>query len=113
MTNLTSYAADRKVIIVMPDGGVSFYINAAGDEKAKFEDFIVKDLVAFTDRVLRTIPLPRARAIAGLSMGGYGAAYLGLKHARRYAAIGAFSGAIGFANPRDTSSSTSGVERVS
>ncbi|MEZ5352418.1 MAG: alpha/beta hydrolase family protein [Bryobacteraceae bacterium] len=97
MTNLTHYAADRKVIVVMPDGGVSFYVNAAGDEKAKFEDFIVKDLVAFTDSHYRTVPLPRARAIAGLSMGGYGAAYLGLKHARRYAAIGAFSGAIGFA----------------
>ena len=97
MTNLTGYAARHKVIIVMPDGGLSFYVNAAGDPKAKFEDFIVKDLVAFADSNLRTIPLPRARAIAGLSMGGYGAAFLGLKHRNRYSALGSFSGALSYA----------------
>ncbi|MEZ5400323.1 MAG: alpha/beta hydrolase family protein [Bryobacteraceae bacterium] len=111
MTNLTHYAADRNVIVVMPDGGVSFYVNAAGDEKAKFEDFIVKDLIAFADSNYRTIPLPRARAIAGLSMGGYGAAYLGLKHTRRYSAIGAFSGAIAYARRKGAVGSGEAAQR--
>lgn len=97
MTNLSGYAAEHEVLIVMPDAGRSFYVNSAADPKAKFEDFIVKDLVAYVDSHFRTIPLRRARAVAGLSMGGYGAAFLGLKHYRRFAAIGAFSGAVGIA----------------
>jgi S-formylglutathione hydrolase FrmB len=98
MTNLSGYAAARGILIVMPDGARSFYVNSAADPKAKFEDFIVKDLISYVDSHFRTIPLRRARAIAGLSMGGYGAAFLGLKHYRRFAAIGSFSGAVGIAH---------------
>lgn len=97
MTNLSHYAARRNLIIVMPDGGRSFYVNSAADPQARFEDMIMKDLIPWADRTFRTIPLPRARAVAGLSMGGYGAAFLGLKHWKRFAAIGSFSGALGIA----------------
>ena len=97
MTNLSGYAARHDILVVMPDAGRSFYVNSAADPKAKFEDFIVKDLIPYVDSHFRSIPLPRARAVAGLSMGGYGAAFLGLKHYRRFAAIGAFSGAVGIA----------------
>jgi S-formylglutathione hydrolase FrmB len=98
MTNLSHYAARYQMIIVMPDGSKSFYVNSAADPKAKFEDFIIKDLIPYVDSQFRTIPLPRARAVAGLSMGGYGAAFLGLKHWRRFAAFGSFSGAIGISH---------------
>jgi S-formylglutathione hydrolase FrmB len=98
MTNLSHYAARHRVIVVMPDGSRSFYVNSVAEPKAKFEDYIVKDLIRHVDGHFRTIPLPRARAVAGLSMGGYGAAFLGLKHWRTYAAIGAFSGALGIAH---------------
>jgi putative tributyrin esterase len=98
MTNLTGYAAKLDLIIVMPDAGKSFYVNSVSDPKARFEDFIVKDLIAYVDSHYRTIPLPRCRAIAGLSMGGYGATFLGLKHYKDFAAIGSFSGAVGFAH---------------
>ncbi|MDQ6676523.1 MAG: esterase family protein [Acidobacteriota bacterium] len=94
MTNLSGYASQHRIIIVMPDGSKSFYINSAGDPKAKFEDYISKELIAYTDSHYRSIPLPRARAIAGLSMGGYGAVYLGLKYPGRYSAVGSFSGAL-------------------
>ncbi len=95
MTNLSGYAARHRLIVVMPDAGRSFYVNSAADPKARFEDFIVKDLVEFMDATYRTIPLRRGRAIAGLSMGGYGAMLLGLKHSDTFSAIGAFSGALG------------------
>lgn len=98
MTNLSGYAEKMNMIIVMPDGARSFYINSVSDPKAKFEDFIVKDLMAWTDETFRTIPLRRARAIAGLSMGGYGAALLGTKHFKKYSAIGAFSGVVSLAH---------------
>ena len=98
MTNLSHYAERHHIIVVMPDGSKSFYVNSAADPKAKYEDFIVKDLVAEVDSSFRTIPLPRARALAGLSVGGYGAAFLGLKHYKEFAAFGAFSGALGIAH---------------
>ena len=97
MTNLSGYAAAHEILVVMPDAGRSFYVNSAADPKAKFEDFVIKDLIPYVDSHFRSIPLPRARAVAGLSMGGYGAAFLGLKHYRRFAAIGAFSAAVGIA----------------
>jgi S-formylglutathione hydrolase FrmB len=85
MTNLSGYAAAYPLIVVMPDAGRSFYINSAADPKARFEDFIVKDVVEYVDSHYRTVPLRRARAIAGLSMGGYGATYLGsLSEIERY-----------------------------
>ena len=94
MTNLSGYAAGQQMIIIMPDGGRSWYVNSATDPKAKFEDFIAKELITFTDSAFRTIPLPRARAIAGLSMGGYGASFIGLKYYKKFTAIGTFSGAV-------------------
>jgi len=97
-TNLTAYAAHHDILVVMPDASRSWYVNSAVDPQARFEDFIVKDLVAYVDAHYRTLPLRRSRAVAGLSMGGYGALLLGLKHHRTFAAIGSFSGAIGIAH---------------
>lgn len=78
----------------MPDASRSWYVNSAATPAAKFEDSIIKDLIPFIDSHYRTVPLRRARAVAGLSMGGYGAMFLGLKHSGTFAAIGAFSGAL-------------------
>jgi putative tributyrin esterase len=94
MTNLSGCAARHKLIIVMPDASNSWYVNGVADPKALFEDYIVKDIIGYVDSHYRTVPLPRARAVAGLSMGGYGAVFLGLKHYRLFAAIGTFSGAL-------------------
>ncbi len=98
LTNLSAYAARYRLIIVMPDGSNGWYVNSATDPKAKFEDYIIKDIIPYADKHYRTIPLRRARAIAGLSMGGYGAMFLGLKHPDLFAAIGAFSGAVAIAH---------------
>ncbi len=98
MTNLSGYAAAHSLIIAMPDGSRSFYVNSAADPAARFEDYIVKDVVGYMDSHYRTIPLRHARSIAGLSMGGYGATFLGLKHSRMFSAIGSFSGAVGIAH---------------
>lgn len=97
-SNLTAYGAHHQMIVVMPDGSKSWYVNAAHDDKAKFEDYIAKDLISFVDTHYRTLPVPRARAIAGLSMGGYGAMTVGLKNYKQYAAIASFSGAVDFAH---------------
>jgi putative tributyrin esterase len=95
-TNLSAYATRHQLIIVTPDAGHSWYVNNVSDPKAHFDDFVMKDVIAYVDKNFRTIPEPFARAIGGVSMGGYGAMFLGLEHRDQFAAIGSFSGAVGY-----------------
>jgi len=97
-TNLSAYASRHHLIIVTPEASRGWYVNSVSDQKARFEDFVIKDVVGYMDAHFRTIPEPFARAIAGVSMGGFGATFLGLKHHDMFAAIGSFSGALGAAH---------------
>jgi S-formylglutathione hydrolase FrmB len=83
--------ASRGIIIVTPNAGESWYINSVVDPKARYEDFIVKDLVSYIDSNYRTIATRQGRAIAGVSMGAWGAMLLGLKHHQLFGAVGALS----------------------
>jgi len=78
----------------MPDAGDSWYTNSATDSKDKFEDYIAKDLVAEIDGKFRTVRSRHARAIAGLSMGGYGALKIALRYHDDFAFTGSLSGAL-------------------
>jgi S-formylglutathione hydrolase FrmB len=85
------------LIIVMPDGGNSWYVNWAASEagpKNNWEDHIVRDVVGHVDWNYRTIPRREGRAISGLSMGGYGALTLGLRNPELFISIGSTSGAL-------------------
>ncbi len=55
---------------------------------------VVQDLVPYVDRNFRTVPSSSARAVAGLSMGGGQALYIGLNHPDIFAWVASFSGAI-------------------
>lgn len=88
------------LIVVMADGGNSWYVNwskAEGDAKNAWEDCLVKDLIPHVDATYRTVAAREGRAISGLSMGGYGAMTVGLRHPEMFASVGSQSGAIGFA----------------
>jgi len=91
-TRLSTYAAGCSLIIVMPDGENSWYVNALNDPRGRFEDYIVHDLPAAIARSYR-IDTARA-AIAGLSMGGYGALMLAMRHPERYVFAGGLSSYI-------------------
>jgi enterochelin esterase-like enzyme len=71
----------REMIVVLPDSrtvhGGSMYSSSVttGD----FERFIAHDVVAYVDAHYRTIPDRRGRGLVGHSMGGYGAARIGMK----------------------------------
>lgn len=80
------------VIIAMPDAGNSYYVNS--EEYGAYETALAQDFVDYIDSNYRTIADRSSRAIGGLSMGGYGAAYYALKHPDRFAAIGVMSGAL-------------------
>ncbi|MGC1185886.1 MAG: alpha/beta fold hydrolase [Candidatus Acidiferrales bacterium] len=72
----------KEMIVVLPDSktvhGGSMYSSSVttGD----FEQFIAHDVVAYIDAHYRTIPDRRSRGLVGHSMGGYGAARIGMKH---------------------------------
>ena len=99
-TNLAEYTKRLALIVVMPDGENHWYTNAF-DGSAKFEDYIAADLPADVVQKYRTVNSRYGRAIAGLSMGGYGALKLGLKRPAQFAVVGAFSGAFGVTQPSE------------
>ncbi len=94
------YAERFHMIVVLPDGGNSWYVNwaeSAGGQQNNWEDYIIQDLIGYIDANYRTIADRRGRAIGGLSMGGYGALTLGLKHPALFASVGSHSGALKYA----------------
>ncbi len=78
-------------IVVMPDMDRARYVGADGRVDAAAEAFITRELIDYVDTSYRTVASKQGRAIAGLSIGGFGAMRLGLTHSDRFAAIGAFS----------------------
>jgi S-formylglutathione hydrolase FrmB len=79
--------------IVMPSGDNSFYTDAASSAH-RYSEFIGRELVDFTRKIL---PLSRKREdtlIGGLSMGGYGALYNGLRHHGTFGHVIALSSAL-------------------
>ncbi|WP_141502370.1 alpha/beta hydrolase-fold protein [Paenibacillus luteus] len=82
----------QKMIVVMPDtSGDSWFVNRTD---APWEDMLVSDLISHVDDTYRTIPLAKFRGISGVSMGGYGAFVLGLKHPELFSSIGSHMGAL-------------------
>jgi S-formylglutathione hydrolase FrmB len=92
-----------KFIVVMPDGGRSFYVNSK-DGKDRYEDFFIQELVPAIDGKFRTIPEAALRGISGVSMGGYGALHLAMRHPDVFASTSAQSAALlpKFPNPLPT-----------
>jgi S-formylglutathione hydrolase FrmB len=101
-TGLENYARNLKLLIVMPDAGDSWYTDSATVPGDKFEEYITKDLVSEIDGKYRTIREGHGRAIAGLSMGGYGAVKLALKYPGLFELAGSLSGAFNAAQNLDT-----------
>ena len=60
----------------------------------RWETYHVGELVPWIDATYRTIAARRGRAIAGLSMGGYGALSYAARHPGTFAAAASFSGAL-------------------
>jgi S-formylglutathione hydrolase FrmB len=124
-------AADKlglQAIIVMPDGDASFYADSVTPadydacmhadrmpfleptlprdgycvKHASYETYIVKDLIGHVDGTYRTVAEKKGRAIGGLSMGGFGALQLALRHKDLFALVASHSGldALLYVGPR-------------
>jgi S-formylglutathione hydrolase FrmB len=90
--------ARRPLIVVMPDAGrVAEYTDwyqGGAPKKPRWETYHVDQLVQWVDARFRTIAARRGRAIAGLSMGGFGALSYAARNPGTYAAAASFSGAL-------------------
>lgn len=85
-------AEKYRFALVMPSGQNGFYINAV--HGLAYYDFINEELPLWAELNFPLLEGRENRFIAGLSMGGYGAMRHGLANPGRYAAVGAFSGAL-------------------
>lgn len=94
-SHIVQYAARYEEIIAMPEyGATSWYVNSYANPAMRWEDYMIKDVIPYVDSHYRTIAARRGRAIAGDSMGGYGAMMLGLKYASMFAAVASLSGTL-------------------
>jgi S-formylglutathione hydrolase FrmB len=109
-------AASFAAIVVMPDGDDGFYANGTTPVEyetclhqkppwdpretpstycvraPRYEDYVVVDVVADVDASFRTLRDRRSRGIAGLSMGGFGALSLAMRHTDVFSAAASHSG---------------------
>jgi enterochelin esterase-like enzyme len=81
------------MIIVMPNGDSSFYINSY-DGKEKYEDFFIKEFMPAIEKDYRIKAQKKYRGVAGLSMGGYGTLIYALKYPDLFAAAAPLSAAV-------------------
>ena len=105
---LAEYAAKYNYIIVTPEGNNGWYSDSTTVPNDKFESYVIQELIPEVDKNFRTQKDRRHRAIAGLSMGGYGSIKFGLKYPEMFALVGSFSGAVGAASLTEKEVGTKG-----
>jgi len=93
-TGLVSYAAQHHMIIVTPEGNDGWYTDSATVARDKYETYVLRELIPDVERRYRAIRKKQGRAIAGLSMGGYGALKFGVKYPNLFVFAASISGAL-------------------
>lgn len=88
-------------LIVAPEGRRSFYINSA-DGRVRYSDFFVREFIPYIEAHYSIRRERSARAISGVSMGGYGALRFAFAHPELFSSVSAQSAAIITASPRET-----------
>src|SRR5947209_8797142 len=92
--HLADYAAQYPFIFIVPEGHDGWYTDSATVPNEKYESYIIEELIPDVDRRFRTISSREGRAVAGLSMGGYGSLKFGLKHPELFAFAASLRGAL-------------------
>lgn len=85
----------RPMIVVscLDPTGISMWTNSK-DGRLPMETVIIEELIPHVDSTYRTIADRDGRGIEGFSMGGYGSAYLGLKHPELFSSVSILAGAL-------------------
>lgn len=94
-TSIERYVEPLNLAVLMPNVHRSFYMDMK--HGYRYETFLVEELPAIAASLFRTSTERASSYVAGLSMGGYGAFKLALRHPARYAAAASLSGALDMA----------------
>jgi putative tributyrin esterase len=112
-TRLATYAAEHRLIVVTPEGGNGWYTDSATVELDRYESYIIRELIPEVERRFSAERSRGGRAVAGLSMGGYGALKFGIKYPDMFALAASMSGAVGAASWQSEDELPGGLFRAS
>ena len=87
-------------IMVTPEARASFYVNSA-DGKVLYSDFFLQEFIPYIETKYRIDREREARAISGISMGGYGALRFAFLHPELFSAVSAESAALMTESPEE------------
>lgn len=93
------------MLVVFPNGMASSMWADSKDGSVPMERVVVRDLVPHVDATMRTVSSRAGRILEGFSMGGHGAARIGLRHPELFGAVsllGAGPLDLDFTGPRAT-----------
>jgi putative tributyrin esterase len=80
--------------LVVAPGAAGSWFSDSRDGKRRWEEFLTGDFLRTLETRYRIVPGERGRAITGISMGGFGAVKIALKHPELFASVSALSGAL-------------------
>src|SRR5436190_9489275 len=92
---IRNFTAGKPIIVVMPDGGhAGWYSNPVGSfvGPRNWETFHIAQLLPWIEANFRTYAEYDGRAVAGFSMGGFGALKYAAKYYGHFASVSAHSG---------------------
>lgn len=92
---IRAWTAGKPVIVVMPDGGrAGWYSDPVNSNTGprNWETFHMSQLLPWVEANFRTYAERDGRAVAGFSMGGFGALKYAAKYPDRFASVSAHSG---------------------
>ena len=95
--DIRATAAGLKAIVVMPDGATGFYaswFNGGQRGNPEWERYVLEEVLSYARSHYRIRPQRRFHAIAGLSMGGLGATFLGGRLPGYFGTVASFSGFV-------------------
>jgi putative tributyrin esterase len=93
-SKLADYVAQYHLIVVTPEGNDGWYTDSPIVTTDKYESYILQELIPDVQARYRTIEAREGRAVAGLSMGGYGALKFGVKYPSMFIFAASMSGAL-------------------
>lgn len=93
-TSIERYANEAGIVVIMPDGGQSFYSDMAFGNA--YFSFFTEEFFDYIPSLFSVSPEREKTFIAGLSMGGYGALKIALRTPERFSAAGSLSGPLDF-----------------
>lgn len=94
ISDLPKIADEKGLFFVCPDGKNTWYWDSPLNADVRYETFISNELVSYVDSHYKTVADRKGRAITGLSMGGHGAMWNGLRHSDVFSAAGSTSGGV-------------------